>query len=218
MSDTPKFEVIDRRKMKAAEEEQKVERDDVPAVQSTSSVAAPEPEVPSGGPRLVVSEGRNLEEAAEAAPAEPELTEDLDEPQPAELPPPPSAEESREQKAYYDAASQRLEELVRAQNPGIGAQPPMTFLTLVQQFYVSAMLQMGAGGPENQRPRVDILGARSTIDLLGIMAEKTKGNLTEVEDRTLQSALFELRVTFNELARMINMQAMQPPVPPPGKR
>jgi hypothetical protein len=42
--------------------------------------------------------------------------------------------------------------------------------------------------------------------------------MTEVEDRTLQSALFELRITFNELARMINMQAMTPPVPPPGKR
>jgi hypothetical protein len=65
---------------------------------------------------------------------------------------------------------------------------------------------------------VDILGARSTIDLLGILSDKTRGNMTEVEDRTLQSALFELRITFNELARMINMQAMTPPVPPPGKR
>jgi hypothetical protein len=101
----------------------------------------------------------------------------------------------------------------------MGAQPPMTFLNLVQQFYVSAMLQMGAGGQENQRPRVDILGARSTIDLLGILEEKTRGNVTDTENRTLQSALFELRMTFNELARMINMQAMQtPPVPPPGKR
>ncbi len=218
MSDTPKFEVIDRRKMKAAEEEQKAEKDTAPAAESASVATAPEPETSSAGPRLVVSEGRNVEEAPEEEALVPELTEDLDEAQPAELPPPPSAEESREQKAFYDAASQRLEDLVRAQNPGIGAQPPMTFLTLVQQFYVSAMLQMGAGGPENQRPRVDILGARSTIDLLGIMAEKTKGNLTEAEDRTLQSALFELRVTFNELARMINMQAMQPPVPPPGKR
>ena len=78
----------------------------------------------------------------------------------------------------YDASAQRLEELIRAQNPAVGAQPPVGFEHLVQQFYVSAMIQMGAGTQEGQRPRVDILGARTTIDLLGVLAEKTKGNLT----------------------------------------
>ena len=66
-----------------------------------------------------------------------------------------------EQKVAYDASAQRLEDLVRAQNPGVGAQPPVTFEHLVQQFYVSAMIQMGAGTQEGQRPRVDILGART---------------------------------------------------------
>ena len=78
----------------------------------------------------------------------------------AELPPPPTAEESHEQKAAYDASAQRLEDLIRAQNPAMGAQPPVGFEHLVQQFYVSAMMQMGAGTQEGQRPRVDILGAR----------------------------------------------------------
>ena len=66
---------------------------------------------------------------------------------------------------------------------------------------------------------MDILGARNTIDLLAILSEKTKGNLTEPEDRMLQSVLFEVRMAFLELTSMINMQAMQPPVPPPpGKK
>ena len=56
----------------------------------------------------------------------------------------------------------------------------------MQQLYLSAMIQMGAGTQEGQRPRVDIMGARQTIDLLGVLAEKTKGNLTEVEERTLR--------------------------------
>jgi len=215
MSDTPKFEVIDRRKFKAAEEERGSQQGEAVLAEEHS---APTPEVSSGGPRLVVSERKPVEEKPELAGIEQNLAEEPGEAQQDELPPPPTAEDSREQKALYDASSQRLEELVRAQNPGMGAQAPMTFLNLVQQFYVSAMLQMGAGGQENQRPRVDILGARSTIDLLGILSDKTRGNMTEVEDRTLQSALFELRITFNELARMINMQAMTPPVPPPGKR
>ena len=81
------------------------------------------------------------------------------------------------------------------------------------------MIQMGAGTQEGQRPRVDILGARTTIDLIGVLAEKTKGNLTAAEDRTLQTVLFEARMAFLELTSMINTQAMQQPVPPPpGKK
>ena len=112
------------------------------------------------------------------------------------LPPAPTAEESHEQKAAYDASAQRLEELVRAQNPAAGPQPPVGFDHLVQQFYVTAMLQMGAGTQEGQRPRVDIMGARATIDLLGVLAEKTRGNLTPAEDRMLQTVLFEARWLF----------------------
>lgn len=181
---------------------------------------AKEPEAappPGGGPRLVVNEGRRAAESATTAPEAPESAQKHEE-QP-ELPPPPTAEESREQKDAYDASAQRLEDLIRAQNPGVGAQPAVGFEHLVQQLYVSAMIQMGAGTQEGQRPRVDILGARTTIDLLGVLAEKTKGNLTAAEDQALQTVLFELRMAFLELTSMINLQAMQPPPPPPpGKK
>ena len=208
MSDTPKFTVIDRRKIKAEEEHE------------NAQAAVKEPEAapaPGGGPRLVVNEGRSANESASAAAEAPKSGEKHEE-QP-ELPPPPTAEESREQKDAYDASAQRREELIRAQNPGVGAQPAVGFEHLVQQLYVSAMIQMGAGTQEGQRPRVDILGARTTIDLLGVLAEKTKGNLTAAEDQTLQTVLFELRMAFLELTSMINLQAMQPPQPPPpGKK
>jgi hypothetical protein len=97
----------------------------------------------------------------------------------------------------------------------MGKQPAVGFDHLVQQFYLSAMIQMGAGTQDGQRPRVDILGARTTIDLLGVLAEKTRGNLNDVEDRTLQSVLFELRMAFLELTSMISLQSVQPPPPPP---
>jgi hypothetical protein len=150
--------------------------------------------------------------AVEAAKGGSEQEEEL------ELPPAPTAAESRQQKTAYDASAQRMEDLLRAQNPAVGAQPPIGIEQLVQQLYVSAMIQMGAGTQEGQRPRIDILGARTTIDLLGVLAEKTRGNLTEAEDRMLQTVLFELRMAFLELTRMITMQGMQPPQPPPGKR
>jgi hypothetical protein len=207
MSDTPKFTVIDRRKIKADEEQENQQPS------ATSADPAPPPVDSGGGPRLVVSEPKSEAKAAPpSAPVAGSATEE-------ELPPAPTAQESREQKVAYDASAQRIEDLVRAQNPAMGAQPPITFEHLVQQFYVSAMIQMGAGAQEGQRPRVDILGARTTIDLLGVLAEKTRGNLTQSEDTTLQTVLFEVRMAFLELTNMINMQAMQPPQPPPpGKR
>ena len=199
MSDTPKFEVIDRRKMKA-EEEQESQRNSAPPAEAPSA-----PPASGGGPRLVVNEPK----------AAPEAPPEAAHPAEGEAPQPPTAQESREQKAAYDASAQRLEDLVRAQNPAMGAQPPVTFEHLVQQFYVSAMIQMGAGTQEGQRPRVDILGARTTIDLLGVLAEKTRGNLTAAEDKTLQTVLFEVRMAFLELTSMITLQGMTPPPPPP---
>jgi len=204
MSDTPKFEVIDRRKFKAEEEHEA-------AKASAPDAAASEPHA---GPRLVVTESNPAAAAEQAVD-----TAELDEQTEPELPPPPTVEESRQQKSAYDASAQRLEDLVRAQNPAMGAQPPVGFEHLVQQLYVSAMIQMGAGAQEGQRPRVDILGARQTIDLMGVLAEKTKGNLTEAEQRTLETVLFEVRMAFLELTNMITLQGMQPPQPPPpGKR
>jgi hypothetical protein len=191
MSDTPKFEVIDRRKMKAEEEHE------------SHKETASEPTVPSAGPQLVAPKPAAVEpEAAEEQEAQPEL------------PPAPSAEESQKQKMAYDSAAKRLEELIRAQNPAMGAPPPVVFENLVQQIYVSAMIQMGAGTQEGQRPRVDILGARTTIDLLDVLAEKTRGNLNESEERMLQTVLFDVRMAFLELTSMISMQGVQPP--PPG--
>jgi hypothetical protein len=205
MSDNPKFEVIDRRKIKAEEEHE------APQPKASEPVTPAEDPAVNRGPRLVTNE-----EHRDTASAPPEPESPVQE---VELPAPPSAEESSKQKAAYDASSQRLEDLIRAQNPAAGAPPPVTFEALVQQFYISAMIQMGAGTQEGQRPRVDILGARNTVDLLGILAEKTKGNLTDSEDRMLQSVLFDVRMAFLELTSMINMQAMQPPVPPPpGKK
>ncbi|HWG22072.1 MAG TPA: DUF1844 domain-containing protein [Terracidiphilus sp.] len=206
MSDTPKFEVIDRRKHKAEEEEREAAQQ--PAVQQPApqQPTAEKPAEDASGPRLVTSEPSATETADGEFAGEPPL------------PPPPSAEESQEQKFAYDASSQRLEDLVRAQNPGMGPQPPVNFEQLVQQFYLSAMIQMGAGTQEGQRPRVDILGARQTIDLLGILAEKTKGNLTPQEDRMLQAVLFEARMAFLELTNMITMQGVQAPPPPAPKR
>jgi hypothetical protein len=194
MSDRPKFEVIDRRKIKAEEEH---ENQNQPETQPAAPSTPPET---GGGPQLVVNEPKSEDEAKD------------------KMPPAPTAQESHEQKVAYDASAQRLEDLIRAQNPAAGAPPKITFENLVQQFYVSALIQMGAGAPEGQQPHVDIMGARTTIDLLAVLAEKTKGNLTTAEEKTMETVLFEVRMAFLELTNMITMQGVQPPPPPQGKQ
>ena len=213
MTDTPKFTVVDRRKFRGEEE-------NIPSSEITPS--APKPETSEAAakptPRLTLVEPVQSPAAAPVAVAEePEIeAEDgSDDPQ---LPPAPSAEEAQFQKAAYDKAAERLDDLVRAQNPGAPPQEKIGFEHLVQQLYLSAMMQMGAGTPEGQRPRIDILGARQTIDLLDVVLDKAQGNLSPTEERTLQTVLYELRMTFVELTRMISTQPPMPPPPGGAKR
>ena len=203
MSETPNSTVIDRRKFKAEEEQE--------SAQTPSKPQPPEPRrsQPSAGPRLVVNE------PAEPGSRQPQAAADEEVP---ELPPPPPPRRAASRRPPTTPPRSGWKTWSGRRIPAMGAQPPVSFEHLVQQFYVSAMIQMGAGAQEGQRPRVDILGARQTIDLLGVLAEKTRGNLTEAEDRTLQTVLFEVRMAFLELTSMISLQAMQPPAPPPPSR
>ena len=220
MSDTPKFTVVDRRKFRADDDSSPSTE---PKISTPASETAESPSRPASGatsaPRLTLVEPNPPAPAKPEPPApavavadEEELNDE------AQLPPAPSAEESRFQKAAYDQSAERLENLVRAQNPGAPAQEKIGFEHLVQQLYLSAMMQMGAGTPEGQRPRIDILGARQTIDLLAVLQDKTQGNLVADEGRMLDTVLYELRMTFLELTRMISAQPAPPMPPPPGAK
>ena len=208
--DTPRFTVVDRRKFRGDEE---------PAAASeTTPTDEVAPVKPASVPRLTL-----VEPASQAAPAEmPSPIAIVEEPEKdfeedvSGLPPAPTAEESSFQLAAYEKAAERLEDLVRAQNPAAPAAETIGFEHLVQQLYLSAMMQMGAGTPEGQRPRIDILGARQTIDLLGVVLQKSAGNLSAQEERTLQTVLYELHATFSDLTRMIGSQPQPPMPPPPG--
>ena len=129
--------------------------------------------------------------------------------------PEPTAQESADQHAAYKESSKSLDELIAQQNPRAKAPGDMTFDRLVQSIYMTAAIQLGAGGQPGEQPRVDILGARQSIDMLTVLTDKTKGNLTANEARLLQNALFELRMSFLEITNAIAASAAQGP-PPPG--
>lgn len=78
--------------------------------------------------------------------------------------------------------------------------PPMTFTTLVMSLSTAALVQFGdMPDPVTGKREKNLLFARQNIDLLGLLQEKTKGNLTKDEQDILEDALFKLRMRFIEL-------------------
>lgn len=134
--------------------------------------------------------------------------------------PAPTAEQTEQSRLAYEQTADRIETAIRAANPGADHPPAMNFDQLVQSIYMTAIMQLGGATPEGEKPRVDILGARQSIDMLAVLGEKTKGNLSGEETKLLDSALFELRLAFLEitqaLARSAAAKSGVGPPPKPG--
>jgi hypothetical protein len=78
---------------------------------------------------------------------------------------------------------------------------PISFSTFVISLASSGLMHLGVrepGGP--QRP-VDLNLARQTMDLLDILAEKTKGNLEEDEGRLLDAVRHDLAQRYADAAK-----------------
>jgi len=82
--------------------------------------------------------------------------------------------------------------------------PPASFSFLVLSLRAQAEIQLGLMhfGPE-PKPEPDLPIARHTIDMLGVLLEKTKGNLTADEQQALDNALTEMRFGFVEAIKRI---------------
>ena len=76
--------------------------------------------------------------------------------------------------------------------------PPASFDFLVFSMRAQAEMQLGLlhFGDEQDRPKADLTMARHTIDMLAVLQEKTKGNLSLEEQRLLENSLTELRFRF----------------------
>jgi hypothetical protein len=60
------------------------------------------------------------------------------------------------------------------------------------------------------------MGARQSIDMLAILAEKTKGNLTPAEAQMMENALFEVRMGFLEVTQALARSSANRQPPPGG--
>ena len=164
--------------------------------------------------RLFTSDGELRQEVSEeevststpVAQVAPDVKPAAEVPEPpsldASIPPSPTAAEQKEQADAYRKSSQELD--ARVELSGRSAKEmEMTFERFLASLYMSAMLQLGLMQEEGGQPRIDLLGARQTIDTISLLAEKTKGNLTSVETNFLQNCLYELRMAYVEVTNAL---------------
>ena len=128
---------------------------------------------------------------------------------------PPSAQEQKESAAAYEQSAReidaRIADEMRKQGRKHTAQDfQITFEKFIASLYMTALMQLGLAAPQGEKPGVDLIGARQTIDTLALLQEKTKGNLSPQEDSMLQNILYELRMAYLEVTNLITNP------PPPG--
>ena len=127
-----------------------------------------------------------------------------------EMPAPPSAAEQHAQHSDYKAAGKQIDSMLDAAGAKRPPDMEMTFEKLVLSLYMTAMMQLGMVREEDAPPQPDVVSARQTIDTIALLGEKTKGNLTERESHMLQNCLFELRMAFLEIMKVLTST---PPAP-----
>jgi hypothetical protein len=149
--------------------------------------------------------------AAPAGAAAPEVASiESGEPIP-EMPPMPTADEQQAQVDAYQKLAKELDSQVELSGRS-AKEFEMTFERFLASLYMTAMLQLGLMRQQGDQPRIDIVGARQTIDTLSLIGEKTKGNLTAVEQNFLQNSLYELRMAYVEVTNAL----ARPPQPGPA--
>ncbi len=77
------------------------------------------------------------------------------------------------------------------------APEPVDFSTHVLSLASSALIALGKmPAPDGEPHPLDLETARHLIDVLGMLEQKTKGNLEEAESKLLQSLIYDLRVAY----------------------
>ena len=94
--------------------------------------------------------------------------------------------------------------------PGEDDETQVTFIGFVISLIHTAALHLGdVADPATGQRRVNLPAAQQIIEILALLEEKTKGNLSAEERQVLEQALYELRMRFVEVAQ----SAPKPPEP-----
>ena len=75
--------------------------------------------------------------------------------------------------------------------------PEINFSSFLLSISSSALLHLGEiADPQSGEKKKDLALAKQSIDIVALLKEKTKGNLTEEEEKLLEHLLYDLRMRF----------------------
>jgi len=77
-----------------------------------------------------------------------------------------------------------------------GALPEIDFSTFILSLVTSAMMHLGEAPHPDGKQQKDPALAKQTIDIIGLLRDKTQGNLTPEETQLLEEVLFDLRLRY----------------------
>lgn len=102
--------------------------------------------------------------------------------------------------ASSQAASQPAQQT--ADDIGANALPEIDFSTFVISLSTQALMHLGEiANPVSEKFDADISVAKQMIDILGMLKEKTHGNLNANEDRLMEGILYDLRMKYVEAVK-----------------
>lgn len=122
------------------------------------------------------------------------------------------AQAEKERLAKQEQEQEKEKEKGTTGTSGREHPPEADFKSLMGVLASQAIMSLGAlGDPKTGRVVIDLEGARFSIELLSVLEEKTRGNLTDEEAKEIAQVLAELRNRFVQITHMVAQQA-----PPPG--
>jgi hypothetical protein len=87
-------------------------------------------------------------------------------------------------------------------SPSLGEDlPPITFSAFLMSLSSQALMCLGELQDAEGHSHVDLVAARELIDVLGMLKEKTRGNLDPTESGLLDGVLYDLRMRYVEKVR-----------------
>lgn len=105
---------------------------------------------------------------------------------------------AQKEEEKVSSGEERREEPVKEEVPEAeGPLPEINFTSLILSLSTSALIQLGeVEDPFTQKQSKNLPSAKQTIDLIGMLKEKTKGNLTPEEEKMIEQILFDLRMRY----------------------
>jgi len=119
--------------------------------------------------------------------------------------PEPSAQAPAADEAGADEATQAATEpSAAAARPSASREPlpDINFTTFIMGLSTQALMLLGEiQDPEHPEAAADLVGAKQFIDILGMLRDKTQGNLAADEQHLLDTILYDLRLRYVERAK-----------------